>query len=226
MSPEFWAAIVGAIVGSISAGGITWALQRDQDARQSLDRNKGLARSLIFKLIRIYSDMDGFKKHIDEAKVNADKNHLKFGWQSLRAIGNLPERVSFATEEMTYLMSLGDDSLFNCVLSLDVVHTSTIGMFELYKERRLALTDALSASSMDGAIGTAELNDAEMAFFAPKAAELDLLVADIRSRVDFDAAEARDALERTAVAVRQTLGPKFKLELDSRQDKEEQVLRP
>lgn len=214
MSPEFWAAIAGAIVGSVSAGGVTWLLQRNQDARQALDRNKGLARSLIFKLVRIHSDMDGFKKHVSEALANSEQNGLKLGWQSLRAIGNLPDRVSFNSDEMAYLISLGDDGLFNDVLTLDVVHSSTIGIFELYKERRLALTDLLSASAIDGTIGTTDLNEAQAAFFAPKFAELDMLAGDIKSRTELDAQEARVALEHTALAVRKTLGPKFRIDLD------------
>lgn len=214
MSAEFWAAIDGAIVGSLSAGVITWLLQRNQDRRQSHDRNTGLARSLIFKLVRMYSDLAGFKNHITEGEANAKQNNLKLGWQSLRAIGNLPERVSFSPEEMGYLLSLGNDDLFNKVLSLDVVHSSTIGIFELYKERRLALTDSLAASKMEGTVGTSELNEAEMAFFAPKFAELDLLVTDMKSRAEVDAKECRTALEETAIAARKTLGPTFSIALD------------
>lgn len=220
MSTEFWAAIIGAIVGSVSAGVITWLLQRNQDKRQILERNKGLARSLIFKLVRIHSDMVGFKSHVEEGVANAAQNDLELGWQSLRAIGNLPERISFSSDEMAYLLSLGNDDLFNKVLSLDVVHSSTIGIFELYKERRLALTDMLSASAMEGAVGTTELNDSQLAFFAPKFAELDLLVADMKSRVDTDAMESREALLGTAVAVRQTLGPKFSIQLNEQKPPE------
>lgn len=208
MSGEFWAAIIGAVVGSVSSGLITWHLQRNQDRRQSLDRDKGLARSLIFKLIRIHSDLEGFKAHVDEGKANAERDGLEPGWKSLRAIGNLPDRLAFSPSEMGYLLSLDEPSLFDKVLSLDAIHSSTIGIFELYKERRLALTDMLAAS-MEGAVGTSELNDGQFAFFAPKFAELDLLVTDIGSRVERDAKESKDALELTVVAVRQTLGPKF-----------------
>ena len=217
MSGEFWAAIVGAIVGSLSGGFVTWLLQRNQDRRQTLDRNKGLARSLIFKLMRIHSDLHGFKSHVDQCAANAKRDGIGLGWNSLRAIGNLPERVAFSAEEMGYLLSLGQLDLFDKVLSLDVLHSSTIGMFELYKERRLAVTDALAAS-MEGAIGTSELSDEQMAFFGPKFAELDLLVADISTRVDQDAGESREALQETAIAVRQTLGPKFSIEFKRTDD--------
>lgn len=211
MESEFWAAVVGAIVGSITGGLIAWLLQLSQDRRQTSERNQALARSLIFKLIRIHSDFRGFQKHVDECEANAKRDHLAIGWQSLRAIGNLPERVSFTPDEMSYFLSLKDYKLFDKVMSLDVVHSSTIGIFELYKERRLALTDMLSAT-MSNLISTTELTDVQKAFFDPKAAELDLLVSDIRNRVEQDAKESREALEETNVAIAPTLGHLLKLE--------------
>ena len=211
MSAEFWAAIAGAVVGSMSAGFITWFLQKNQDDRQTKERNQGLARSLIFKLMRIYSDMRGFKNHIDECVENGKRDGLESGWRSVRAIGNLPDKIIFSADEMAYLLSLGDLELFEKVLSLDVIHSSTIRIFELYKERRLALTDMLSAS-MNGLIGTTQLTDAQLAFFSPKSAELDLLVVDISSRVDMDAKDSKEALEQASIAVRATLGPKFQIE--------------
>lgn len=210
MASEFWAAVVGAIVGSVTGGLIAWLLQLSQDRRQTRERNQALARSLIFKLIRIHSDLQGFKTHVAECEADAKRDGLPVGWQSLRAIGNLPDRISFTPEEMSYLLSLKDYVLFDKVLSLDVVHSSTIGIFELYKERRLTLTDMLSAT-MKGLVGTTELNASQKAFFDPKAAELDLLVSDIRVRVEQDAKESREALEQTNVAIRPTLGHSFQL---------------
>lgn len=211
MESEFWAAVVGAIVGSITGGLIAWLLQLGQDRRQTRERNQALARSLIFKLLRIHSDLQGFKLHVEECDSNAKRDGLPIGWQSFRAIGNLPERLSFTPEEMSYLMSLKDYKLFDKVLSLDVVHSSTIGIFELYKERRLTLTDMLSAT-MNEMVGTSELNAAQKAFFDPKTAELDLLVSDIRKRVEQDARESREALEETNVAITPTLGHSLSLD--------------
>jgi len=211
MGNEFWAAVIGAIVGSVSGGVIAWLLQLSQDRRQTRARDQAIARALIFKLVRIHSDLSGFKTHVDECEIRAKRDGLPVGWQSLRAIGNLPERVSFTPDEMSYLLSLKNYKLFDKVLSLDVVHSSTIGIFELYKERRLALTDLLSAT-MDGMVGTATLNDIQKAFFDPKAAELDLLVADIRSRVEQDANESREALVETSIAIGPTLGGPLELE--------------
>ena len=162
--------------------------------------------------MRIYSDFGGLKKHAEECAATANAASLPDGWQTLRAIGNLPARVDFTAEEMSYLLSLKNFDLFNKVLSLDVVHGSTIGIFQLYAARRLALTDMLPAS-MQGSIGTTTMNSAVFAVFAPRATELDLLASDIKARVDEDCKEAREALIETNVAVGPTLGGPMKLEL-------------
>jgi len=211
MENEFWAAVVGAIVGSISGGLIAWLLQLSQDRRQTNDRNKSLARSLIFKLIRIYSDLRAFKTHVDQCDATAKQDQLPMGWQSLRAIGNLPDPVVFTPEEMGYLLSLKNYKLFDKVLSLDVIHSSTLRIFELYKDRRMALTDTLSAT-MIGSVGTTTLNDMQKALLDPKAAELDILISDIRSRVHRDAKDSRATLEETNSAIAATLGTALELE--------------
>ncbi len=213
MTPEFWAAVTGAIIGALAGGGVTWALQSMQDRRQRKERDRALARSLIFKLIRIHSDFHGLKKHVDECAANATALSLSDGWQSLRAIGNLPPRLSFTPEEMSYLLSLKNFNVFNKVVALDVVHSSTIGIFELYAARRSQLTDMLPASSLEGTIGTTTMSPAQFAVFAPRAAELDLLVADIKNRIEEDVKDSREALVQVNTAAAATFGQPLKLEI-------------
>lgn len=212
MNSEFWAAVAGAIIGALAGGGVAWFLQWRQDTRQTQERNRALARSLIFKLMRIHSDLYGMRRHVEECSSNAKKHHLPDSWQSLRAIGNLPPLVSFTPEEMSYVLSLKNFELFNKIISLDVVHSSTIGIFELYAARRMALLDMLPAS-MQGSIGTTTMNDAQLAVVAPKAAELDLLVADIKARVEEDSNESREVLVEATAAVAPTLGHVLQLEI-------------
>jgi hypothetical protein len=157
--------------------------------------------------------MHGFKKHVEECAANATAHALPQGWQSLRAIANLPPRLSFSPEEMSYLLSLKNFDLFNKVVSLDVVHSSTIGIFEMYAARRMELTDMLPASSMQGAIGTTSMNAAQFAAFIPRATELDLLVADIKARVEEDSKESREALLEVNAAAAPTFGKALKLEI-------------
>ena len=75
----------------------------------------------------------------------------------------------------------------------------------------MALTDTLSAT-MIGSVGTTTLNDMQKALLDPKAAELDILISDIRSRVHRDAKDSRATLEETNSAIAATLGTALELE--------------
>ncbi|KPL68301.1 hypothetical protein SZ64_09325 [Erythrobacter sp. SG61-1L] len=172
MNNEFWAAVVGAVIGALAGGGVTWSLQHFQGKADKAERDKGLARSLIFKLMRISTDLDGFRKHVAECEERATETKLAVGWQSLRAIANGPDKVAFTSDEMGYLLGLGDFSLFNRVLSLDAIHASSVDIFSLYANRRLELTNMLPAQ-MNGMVGEVALNDNAYAVVAPRMAELD-----------------------------------------------------
>jgi hypothetical protein len=214
MSGEFWAAIIGAIVGALAGGGITAALQNWQFGREKRDRDRGLAQSLLFKLMRIHSDLEGFRQHVAESDLRAQNAGLEVGWQSMRPIGNGPPKVSFASDEMAFLLSLRNLPLFNSILSLDAIQGSTIDIFVLYAAQRTALTSILPAQ-MDGMIGHIDLNEDEYRRFAPAAAALNDIVASIRAHAARDAELAWEAVTALSAAIEPVLGHRVEVVLKS-----------
>lgn len=215
---EFWAAVVGAMVGALAGGGVTWLLQSIQNTRENSDRDKALARSLLFKLIRIYSDHEAFRRHVENCHENAKKNELELGWQSFSPIANGPKRVDFSADEMSYLLSLGNYDLFNEILSTDVIHTATIEIFEFYALRRMALTDMLPAA-MSGTVGSFTLTPEQFSIVSPRAVELNLLIDDIENSVEEDAANALKALTQFNNAITETIGQEITLDVEAVQAK-------
>lgn len=215
---EFWAAVAGALIGALAGGGVTWALQHIQNKQESSDRDKALARSLLFKLIRIYSDHEAFRRHVENCHDNAKDNELEWGWQSFSPVANGPKRVEFSADEMSYLLSLRNYDLFNDILSTDVIHTATIELFEFYAQRRMALTDMLPAS-MDGTVGSFALTPETFAIVAPRAVELNLLIKDIENSIDDDAANAFKALTEFNTAITETIGQEIALNVKEVQAK-------
>lgn len=214
MSGEFWAAVVGAIVGALAGGGISAWLQMWDYKRARADTNNGLAHSLFFKLYAVYSDLDGFKTYVNGELTSASEAGLTPGWQSLKPIANGPAEIQFSPEEMTFLLSLRNFDLFNLVHSLDRVHRSTISMFALYAERRIALTSTLPAQ-MEGPVGSIDLRllTPEMRGRAEAVgAELQSIYGSIIQRVDFDAGEAWRALAAYNEIIRPVLGYSFSIE--------------
>ena len=212
MTSEFWAGIIGALVGAVAGGGVTWLLQHFQSKQDRLERDKASARSLLFKLIHIHSDLSLFHRHVVECDGRAKQLGLEIGWQSFLPIANGPRKVEFTSVEMSYLLGLEKFDLFNDVLSLDALHSSTIDIFGLYATHRLELTDMLPAA-MEGMVGSTEINDGLKEIVAPRMVALDDLVQKIRSRSELDAASSQKALIDTNSAIERTLGRKLKVDI-------------
>ena len=83
---EFWSAIIGGLVGATAGGAIAYFIQskvlregRKQRAEDHKQAQQALGHSLLFKMIRIYSDFHGIR---DKFRGSADL--LRCGSCSLR----------------------------------------------------------------------------------------------------------------------------------------------
>lgn len=214
MSSEFWAAVIGAIVGALAGGGISALLQHWEYNRAKKDSDKALAHSLFFKLYAIHSDLDRFRCYIRGETKFGEKAGLTVGWQSLKPLANTPPKLQFTADEMSFLLSLKDFKLFNDVHSLDRVHGSTIDIFNLYASRRMEMTSLLP-TQMQGMIGYADLTRLapEVAARIPALdAELQSLCTSLTERADLDADEAWRTLGAYNGLLFSVLGHRFVIE--------------
>jgi hypothetical protein len=159
-------------------------------------------------MIRIASTLEILNRSLDEAFALAKAE--KFDgqpWQIVMPLANFPNRVKFTPEELTFLM-LMDMTLFNDMGPFDDIQDSLLGMFELYRTKRMALTDTLPAK-MSGSRGTTDLNEAGMIKIAPKATELNSLIQGMIQRTQQDSKEAWELLEK----LRNLLNKEFNLQL-------------
>ncbi|WP_379786857.1 hypothetical protein [Marivibrio halodurans] len=204
MTNEFWAAITGAIVGSVIGGLITFGIQRmslkaaeNERVDTAKDRQRSLGYSLLFKMVRIYSGLATMHNHVEECFTRAREQghgHLE-PWAVLLPIANPLDKVHFANEEMAMLLSLKDNNLFNDLVALDSVHNSTIGLFRMYGAERGALLEKLPAN-MTGLVGRISLPEDQAQHVQPKMAELNALVTDTRKRCKKDYDKSLDVLNR------------------------------
>jgi hypothetical protein len=163
----------------------------------------------MFKILRIHSHLKVFNRHITESVGRAKADGFKGeAWQIIVPLANSPEKVNFSADEMALLLSLRDDDLFNRVLAMDELHNATIGVFETYSARRLALTSLFSAE-MKGKIGTSEFTDEQMRFLRPKMVELNDILAAAASTCERDEKEAWDVAKRVNDLLRAKVGLKF-----------------
>lgn len=131
----FGAAVLGAVVGGL----ISYLLQRQAlaaaTAQHDSDRNevrKALALSLVFKMIRISSDLNNLGKSILELMERAKKGGFTgMPFQIVVPTVPLPDPVRFSPDEMAWVLS-ADNNLFNEMGPLDELHASTVAIFDLY----------------------------------------------------------------------------------------------
>jgi len=207
--------IVSLLAGAIISAIVSYLLQRSSfaearrvKAQEKLEERKTLGLTLFHKMIRMTSTLQILKDGLDEAFAHAKAdNFTGQAWQFVMPVVNFLDKVKFTPEELTLLM-LMDRNLFNDMGPFDDIHNNLLGVFELYRTKRSALTDILPAE-MKGNLGTTDVTLTEMLKLAPKAAELDFLIEGMVQRTRQDSKEAWELLDR----LQKSLNKEFNLNL-------------
>jgi hypothetical protein len=215
---EFWAAIIGAIVGAVVGGAISLGLQmmgasaakkqRDEDHKLT---QSALAHAVLFKMIRLLTNLWNFHDHLEASFAQAAKHdpHLE-PWQFVVPIANHPKHVEFATAEMALVLSMKDNDLFNELVSLDTVHNSLVDLFVLYADRRRELTDKFSAK-MDGMVGETMIPSELLAFVRPRMVELNHLLEGMRGQAKNDFDQCERCVTKLQALLKKQLGLNYSL---------------
>lgn len=219
-----WWAVVsafgGTVLGAGLAGLISYLLQRQSLAATKAlheadrkDARKALGYGLLFKMIRLCSDLSQIGGPVREAVANARaQGRTDEFWPVVLPILPLPDTIKFSAEEMGLVLSL-DSKLFNDMAALDDLHKNAVALFSLYAQRRIALTDALRPEAMAGNLGTTLLTRAERDRMRPRSVELDMLIDGMLQRTIHDGKVAWSCLGRLHRALETEFDLKHKLEL-------------
>lgn len=213
-----WSSAAGILFGAAISAFVSFLLQRNSfaEARQQKEKDrrevrKALALSLVFKMIRIASDLNNLGKCVSESVDRARKDGFTgMPFQVVVPIVPLPDSVRFSPDEMALILSL-DNNLFNEMGPLDELHTSTIAIFALYNSKRVAALDRLGAE-MTGMIGTTTLTREQKLWFDPRAVELNQLVDIMIERSGRDTKEAWTAFDRLTAVVSKEFNMKLSFE--------------
>jgi hypothetical protein len=213
-----FSAIGGSVVGSVIGGFISFYLQRRnlaaaESARDEdrIEIRKAIGYSLLFKLIRLASDLDSLGKAVRQTLDKAkEAGFIGSPFQIVMPLGPLPDPVKFSPDEMGLVLSM-DAKLFNEMAALDELHNSTVSLFELYNTQRTSVMERFGAE-MSGNIGTTRLTESDRQWLAPRAVELNSLVDLMLQRAEQDGKEAWTALGSFHSALQTNFNIKFKLE--------------
>jgi hypothetical protein len=214
MPNEFWAAILGAFVGGLVSCGLQWLAFKEAANRRReelVERNRALAHSILFKMIRIHSNLHHLTMNLRLAQVEGQKAGLNQPWQYLRPLANWPDTVHWTPEEMSLLLSLREDDLFNSIVSLDIVHNSTLELFKTHREMHAEVAALLPGEVNEG-VAQSELSPEQARVIAPKIAGLNMLGESMIQRCETDYAEAAKVLADLNRVLSEKLGLKYKIE--------------
>ncbi|MEJ6850286.1 hypothetical protein V3589_29315 [Sinorhizobium fredii] len=206
---NFWSAIAGAVVGGL----ISFVIQlvalnaaKNDRREERKEARVGLGRSMLYKLIRIASNLKHLHQHFEESYAAVDPRIHGEPWTFVLPLANHPEFVHFNEQEISLVMSLKDERLLDDLMSLDVIHNSTIELLKTYQAGRAALMEKMPAKMGQGNIGTTEFTYEETLIMRPRMVELNILVENSRERARQDFQQARDTLIALERALTTQLG--------------------
>lgn len=221
--PEVWtagAAIFGAIIGAAVGGLISYVLQnkalREKKRQHTEDFRQSqlvLANSLIVKVIKIHSNLRKLCEHLDDSF--ADAKHLEDQaepWQFVRPLASLPDPVLFSSKELSMLMSIGNDDVFNSIFPLDTVHNSLVNAVQVSQNERSLLVEQLDIEEVEGEIIRSPLGTEQSLALRPKMIYVNSVIEGVYPKIKRSSEESRDALFSLHAVLQDSLGLTYKLE--------------
>ena len=218
--PEFWSAIGGALGGTIGGGLIAYLIQlkalretrryREQDHRRS---QQHLANSLLVKMIQLHSNFRGFHKHFEDsfAKETNSKGNRE-SWQFVLPIANIPNPIHFSSDELSMLLAMKDNHVFNAILPMDTVHNSLLEAANTFTTQRTLLTDRLPIERTDSSSVGGTLTPEQLQTIRPQMIIVNQLVEQIRVFADSGFNESKTALHALHSLIQNRLDVTYELQ--------------
>jgi hypothetical protein len=213
---EFWAALIGAIIG----GGFTLAAQflalRHQAKELERKERDSVRSSLItatLKALRIYSEIHGLKEFIDECKNDPDyKGHKNPVFFVLNII-NIPNTLFFNDREILAIQKLSDDEVLNEMINLTHVHKSIIDLVISYNNIRDELS-LIGPKAFDGKSGMIALDQQEYLKWMTKIASGDSVIGLLSQNCENALAKYNKIIGKLSKQAREKFQTGMKTELD------------
>lgn len=212
MGNEFWAAIVGSIVGGLIAAFVQLLSIRHQASetkQRKLENDQVTGRGLVIKLMRLVSDLHGLNQHLEQSISRIEPGMQLEPWSFVLPIANLPDRVQITHEELALIL-VHDLHAFKDLLDLEPIHLSSLRIMQIYGDMRAKLLEGMQAAEFSGNVGAVDLDTAQLRIFRPKMIELNSLINALQARKKSDLELAR----KTILAVARILDEKYKLKMD------------
>ena len=197
---EFWSAVAGAVVGGLIAFGVqTIALReaRKQRKEEQFRQKQTLGHGILFKMLRIHSNFSWVHRHIENCISEAaemGKAHID-PWKVVTPIANPTNPVRFTTDEMSMLLSLNSEKVFNEVLQVDEIHNTFMDAIRVYRVERQSLTSKIPVTDVEGRELSSLMTDEEYRMVGEQVIVVNHLIKQIRSDAEENYKTSRKTLK-------------------------------
>jgi hypothetical protein len=154
LETEFFAAIVGAVVGGAISAALQWQNFKAQNSKQAiaerrsdrakkdseLQQNVVLAFSVLLKLNRIHTTVTNFLNHIHDGVLHAIRTKMELAG-ALKAFSSDPEPVEFTIEELALVRSCRNDDVLNALLDSPYINRMYIENAAVLRKMKLELAE-------------------------------------------------------------------------------------
>lgn len=216
MSPEFWAAGFGALVGAFVGGFIAYKIQllvikqaTEEREAGALEQKRALGFSLLEKMKKLHTNLQLFHKHLEDSFKKVTPNLQP--WGAVKPLATSRASIHFSSEEMALVFSFSDSKLYNDMSGMDDTHNDCVSLFQTYGEKRYTLENMRPTGVSEG-VGHVDLSDEELLEFQPRMIEVNSLLEDMRLMCAKSAPESRSALSRLHEALKEVVGLQGSLE--------------
>jgi hypothetical protein len=223
----FVAAIIGAIVGTVGSGVISWLLQKQQFAQENklrseeaLERKQALAATMLFKFIHLHGTAAAIKSHFSHSRriVGPKADQLE-PWQYVIEFANFPDKVRFTDEEKTNLFRLKSNELFDSVADFDAGVIAAIDIASKYSESRARLSASTMPDLMEGNVSSGQLNKEDWLKLKPLMVVTNQLAVDLEKMVGDLEKEGFENLSKLAELFRNKLAMTVDISRKSPEDR-------
>lgn len=219
----FWSAIFGAIVGGLLAL-IAQCIQIYYiEKTRKLDEKERrilLAHSLMFKIIKIYTNIRLMKNHIEGdmknfSQIDVLKEHV---YVQVRPVVTRLSEVNFTPEELTLAMRLKDDEFFNRIASIDAIHNSHLQTLQHMSSTIIDIRNNIGFI-FDKNGNVTNISGLESDKIMPKATELSELIPSFLSELRADEILTASSIESLNSKLKKILGISTSFNLRNHENK-------
>lgn len=220
---EFIAAITGAVVGSLSAGGISWLLQlsafkAERMKRQEEDDAHARAALLetLFGCLQAQSDLYKFAESAIEAKarqktlVAPPVPGISTSWAALMPHATLPDPIEIPKAALAILVEKKEAELIMDILNVEAAHKQAIKLWRNYTNTRKRFGQ-IAPVTLTGAVPSTGFTQKEVEAHYPLLKEMSDLADGILEGAEAQHGSSRETLEKVVEAVEKYAGRKIDL---------------